>query len=111
MGKGGGSSVPKTPDLSGNVKTANAISGTATDQASQTFNTAKAYNQNAQNNLSTVVGAQTPVMQKLMFKVQLKDDAKTLLEVGVKEGAKVMLVGSTVEDVVSGRSLFQNVQV
>ena len=64
MGKGGGS-VPNAPDLSGNVKSADAISSTATDQANQTFNTAKSYNDTAQKNLTTIVGAQTPVMQKL----------------------------------------------
>lgn len=32
-------------------------------------------------------------MQKLMFKVQLKEDAKTLQEVGLKDGTKLMLIG------------------
>eukprot|EP00667_Euglena_gracilis_P007756 EG_transcript_7840 len=42
-----------------------------------------------------------PAMQKLMFKGQMKDDAKTLQELGVKDGSKLMLIGSTVEDVVT----------
>jgi hypothetical protein len=58
-------SRPNTPDLSGNVKQGNAISNTATDQASQTFNTAKAYNQNAQDNLTKITGSQVPVMGEL----------------------------------------------
>ena len=57
--------IPNAPDLSGNVKAANNISSTATNQAGQTFDTAKAYNANAQSNLSNVTGAQTPVMNKL----------------------------------------------
>lgn len=64
MGKGG-AAVPNAPDLSGNVSAANKISGTATDEANQTFNTAKAYNANAQTNLTNVTGSQTPVMQNL----------------------------------------------
>ena len=38
-----------------------------------------------------------PTMQKLMFKGQMKDDTKTLAEVGVKDGAKLMMIGSTVQ--------------
>lgn len=60
-----GPSVPGAPDVSGNVKAADKISGTATDQAAQTYTTAQAYNKNAQDSLGKVVGAQTPVMQKL----------------------------------------------
>ena len=62
---GGSGNIPKAPDLSGNINTANDISKTATSDASQTFNTAQAYNANAQNNLSSVVGAETPVMNKV----------------------------------------------
>lgn len=51
----GGGSVPKAPDLSGNVNQANATYGTATSDAQQTMNTAQAYNDNAQKNLSNVV--------------------------------------------------------
>ncbi|MDP9112267.1 MAG: hypothetical protein M3O20_01140 [Acidobacteriota bacterium] len=50
----GGSSVPKAPDLSGNVDSANATAKTATSDAAQTMNTATAYNANAQSNLSNV---------------------------------------------------------
>ena len=67
MGKssGGNASAPSAPNLSGNINTANNISNTATSDASQTFNTAQAYNANAQNNLSSVVGAETPVMSNV----------------------------------------------
>lgn len=50
----GGGSVPKAPDLSQQTNQANATYGTATSNAAQTMNTAQAYNQNAQNNLSNV---------------------------------------------------------
>jgi hypothetical protein len=62
---GGGGSVPGAPDLSGNVSKSNAISNTATDQASQTYNTAKAYNQNAQDTLQQITGTQLPVSSQL----------------------------------------------
>jgi len=50
--------------------------------------------------LATRTGVQ-PAMQKLMFKVQLKEDAKTLQEVGLKDGTKLMLIGTSVEQVLS----------
>jgi len=50
----GGASIPKAPDLSGNIASANATAGQATSDATQTMNTASAYNQNAQANLSNV---------------------------------------------------------
>ena len=51
----GGASIPKAPDLSGNVSNANDTFKTATSNAAQTMNTAQAYNNNAQQNLSNVV--------------------------------------------------------
>jgi hypothetical protein len=51
----GGGSVPKAPDLSGNVNNANATYGQATSNAQQTMNTAQTYNDQAQKNLSGVV--------------------------------------------------------
>jgi hypothetical protein len=50
----GGAAIPKAPDLSGNVASANATAGQATSDATQTMNTASAYNQNAQANLTGV---------------------------------------------------------
>ena len=40
-----------------------------------------------------------PSMQKVMFKGGLKDKTKTLQEVGIKNGVKMMLVGSKQDDV------------
>jgi len=40
-----------------------------------------------------------PAMQKLMFKGLLKDDGVTLQQVGIKNGSKVLLVGSRQADV------------
>jgi len=40
-----------------------------------------------------------PPLQKLMFKGLLKDDAKRLRDVGFKDGVKLMLVGSTLNEV------------
>jgi len=40
-------------------------------------------------------------LQKLMLKGMVKDDTKTLNELGLKEGAKLMLVGSTINDVMA----------
>ena len=42
-----------------------------------------------------------PAMQKLMFKGQMKDDTKNLTECGLKEGSKMMMMGSSVQDVVT----------
>lgn len=50
----GGAAIPKAPDLSGNIASANATAGQATADATQTMNTASAYNQNAQQNLTGV---------------------------------------------------------
>jgi hypothetical protein len=50
----GGAAIPKAPDLSGNVDSANATAKQATSDATQTMNTASAYNQNAQQNLQGV---------------------------------------------------------
>jgi hypothetical protein len=52
----GGATVPTAPDLSGNINQANQTFGTATSDASQTMNTAQAYNTNAQSNLQNVLG-------------------------------------------------------
>lgn len=51
---GGGAPIPKAPDLSGNIASANATAGQATADATQTMNTATAYNKNAQENLNGV---------------------------------------------------------
>lgn len=50
----GGAAIPKAPDLSGNIASANATAGQATANATQTMNTANAYNKNAQSNLTGV---------------------------------------------------------
>jgi len=47
--------------------------------------------------IDTLVGIPPP-MQKLMFHGLLKDDAQTLAEAKIKNGAKVMLVGSSPKD-------------
>ena len=57
----GGASIPKAPDLSGNIASANQTAGTATSNAQQTMNTANQFNQNAQDNLKNVT-AQTNSM-------------------------------------------------
>lgn len=62
---GGGGSVPNAPNLTGNSSTADALSRTATDEAQQSFNTAQAYNANAQKTLQDVTGTQLPVMSQL----------------------------------------------
>ena len=48
--------------------------------------------------LEELTGIQ-PSMQKVMFKGGLKDKTKTLQEVGIKNGVKMMLVGSKQDDV------------
>ena len=48
--------------------------------------------------LEELTGIQ-PTMQKVMFKGGLKDKTKTLQEVGIKNGVKMMLVGSKQDDV------------
>jgi len=40
-------------------------------------------------------------LQKLMYKGLLKDDAKTLSELALKDGTKIMLIGSTINEVMS----------
>jgi len=40
-------------------------------------------------------------LQKLMYKGMMKDDAKTLRDLNVKDGAKMMLVGSTIGEVLT----------
>eukprot|EP01112_Ceratiomyxa_fruticulosa_P023142 TRINITY_DN8733_c1_g1_i1.p1 TRINITY_DN8733_c1_g1~~TRINITY_DN8733_c1_g1_i1.p1 ORF type:complete len:162 (-),score=31.31 TRINITY_DN8733_c1_g1_i1:98-583(-) len=42
-----------------------------------------------------------PGLQKLMFKGMLKDDSQTIRTAGFKEGAKLMLIGSTIQEVLS----------
>lgn len=44
-----------------------------------------------------------PEMQKLMFKGLLKTDAATLQQVGIKNGSKVLLVGSSQADVAQAK--------
>jgi hypothetical protein len=48
--------------------------------------------------LEELTGIQ-PSMQKVMFKGGLKDKTKTLQEIGIKSGVKMMLVGSKNDDV------------
>eukprot|EP01118_Nematostelium_gracile_P004492 TRINITY_DN1525_c0_g1_i1.p1 TRINITY_DN1525_c0_g1~~TRINITY_DN1525_c0_g1_i1.p1 ORF type:complete len:268 (+),score=60.14 TRINITY_DN1525_c0_g1_i1:68-805(+) len=43
-------------------------------------------------------------LQKLMFKGAVRDDSKTINELGLKEGTKVMLIGSTISEVMSAAS-------
>jgi len=43
-------------------------------------------------------------LQKLMFKGMLKDDNKTLDELGIKSGTRIMLVGSTIDQVMAASS-------
>jgi len=40
-------------------------------------------------------------LQKLMYKGMMKDDSKTLREIGFKDGVKIMLVGSSIEEVMN----------
>ncbi|PRP82162.1 hypothetical protein PROFUN_10433 [Planoprotostelium fungivorum] len=42
-----------------------------------------------------------PPLQKLMFKGILKDEDKTVQELGIKEGTKIMMIGSTISDVMN----------
>lgn len=42
-----------------------------------------------------------PSMQKLMYKGMLKDNERTLREVNIKDGAKLMLVGSSPKDLLT----------
>jgi hypothetical protein len=53
---GGGAAVPKAPDLSGNVSNANQTFSTATADAAQQMEAAKAYNAQAQKQLDTTLG-------------------------------------------------------
>lgn len=47
-------------------------------------------------------------MQKLLYKGTLKEDQKTIQEYGVKNGAKIILMASTVEDVLKVNSIVKN---
>ena len=40
-----------------------------------------------------------PALQKIIFKGALKDDEKSLKDLGLKSGAKLMLVGSKIDEV------------
>jgi hypothetical protein len=62
LAKSSGGSAPRAPNLSGNISNANQTYNAANADATQTFNTATTYNQNAQNTLSNVVGQETPAM-------------------------------------------------
>lgn len=61
MGKGR-MQAPNAPDMSSQINSGNTNAATATSDANQTFNTAKAYNANAQNTLSGVTSQQSPMM-------------------------------------------------
>jgi len=53
------------------------------------------------------IAAETGVaagLQKLMLKGMLKDDSKTLNQLGIKDGLKIMLIGSTISEVMSASS-------
>ena len=47
-------------------------------------------------------------MQKLLYKGTLKEDQKTIQEYCVKNGAKIILMASTVEDVLKVNSIVKN---
>lgn len=57
-----GGSVPKAPDLSGQTDQANATFKTATSDAQQTMDTAKAYNAQSQQTVNNIVGQETPMV-------------------------------------------------
>lgn len=57
--------VPIAPDMSQQIKTANGLSSTATSDAGQTYNTAQAYNQNAQDNLTKTLGSNNAAADSL----------------------------------------------
>src|SRR5882672_10101959 len=61
----GGGSVPNAPDVSGNIKNADATFGTATSSAGQTMAAANALNANASNHLQTVAGEQLPMLNQV----------------------------------------------
>ena len=61
----GGAAIPKAPDLSGNVSSANDTAKQATSDATQTMNTASAYNQNAQANLTGVTNTANSMAGKI----------------------------------------------
>lgn len=63
-GGGGGGSAPSA-NQGTQIKNAQSAYGTATSDAQQTMNTASAYNTNAQNTLTNVVGSETPEMQNV----------------------------------------------
>lgn len=58
-------------------------------------------------NLRQLIAKTTGVeagLQKIMFKGLLKDDSKTMKEVGIVDGSKVMLIGSTIAEVMATNS-------
>lgn len=61
----GGGALPKPPDLTKQTDQANQTFDTATSDAAQTMNTAKTYNEGAQQTLGGVVGQQTQAMKQL----------------------------------------------
>lgn len=61
----GGGSTPKPPDLTKNTDRADQTFDTATSNAAQVMNTAKTYNDQAQQTLGGVVGQQTTAMKQL----------------------------------------------
>ena len=62
----GGGSAPKAPDLSGNVSNANNTFQTATNDASQTMNTAVGLNKAAQANLQNVTHRSNSIANHIM---------------------------------------------
>lgn len=58
----GGGSVPKAPDLSKQTDQANQTFATATSDAQQTMDTAKAYNEASQKTVNNIVGQETPMV-------------------------------------------------
>lgn len=61
----GGAAVPNAPDVSGNVKNADATFGTATSSAGQTMKAAGALNDTANQHLTAVAGEQLPMLNQV----------------------------------------------
>jgi hypothetical protein len=53
---------------------------------------------NFRKHISNATGI-TPELQKLMYKGLVKDDSKTLKELNIVDGSKLMLIGSTMQEV------------
>jgi len=64
-------------------------------------------NEDTLNNLRLHIAQITgvaPGLQKLMLKGLLKDDSKTLKELNITNGSKMMLIGSTISEVMSAQA-------